>query len=269
MEASAFAKVPAPPRRPRRRALTDEVRELIAHEFILSGAVAAGDLLPSEKELSARYGVSRVTLRQSMRSLQDAGLIAVRHGVGSVVLERSRAVTHGLDSLSSLETFAREAGQTIGTDQLEIEELRADERLASILNISEGHGVLAVRRVKTLDGKPVGWIADYVPEGVLPFDVVRREFDGSILDVLLAHEDLGVEYEDTNITPVSLPRDVARRLGAKPGLAAMYMDGVTWTDRGTVAEFAETWLLPEHFCFSVRRRRSLSPGAGGARQPAG
>jgi DNA-binding GntR family transcriptional regulator len=115
----------------------------------------------------------------------------------------------------------------------------------------------------------VGWIADYVPDGVLPFDVVRREFDGSILDVLLSHEDIGVEYEDTNITPVNLPRDVARRLGVKPGLAAMYMDGVTWTDRGTVAEFAETWLLPEHFCFSVRRRRSLSPGTGGAPHPAG
>jgi DNA-binding GntR family transcriptional regulator len=269
MEASAFANVPAPTRRPRRRALTDEVRELIAHEFILSGAVAPGDLLPSEKELSARYGVSRVTLRQSMRSLQDAGLIAVRHGVGSVVLERSRAVTHGLDSLSSLETFAREAGQTIGTDQLEIEELRADAELAARLNVAEGHAVLAVRRVKTLDGQPVGWIADYVPAGVLPFDVVRREFDGSILDVLLAHDDIGVEYEDTNITPVNLPRDVARRLGVKAGVAAMYMDGVTWTDRGTVAEFAETWLLPEHFCFSVRRRRSLSPGTGGAPHPAG
>ena len=269
MEAAATASVPALTRRPRRRPLTDEVRELIAQEFVLSGAVAAGELLPSEKELSARYGVSRVTLRQSMRSLQDAGLIAVRHGVGSVVLERSRAVTHGLDSLSSLETFAREAGQTIGTDQLEIEELRADERLAARLNVAEGDAVLVVRRVKTLDGTPVGWIADYVPEGVLPFDVVRREFDGSILDVLLAHEELGVEYEDVNITPVNLPRDIARRLGVKAGGPAMYMDGITWTDRGTVAEFAETWLLPEHFCFSVRRRRSLSPGAGGAVHTAG
>jgi GntR family transcriptional regulator len=269
MEASAFANLPAPARRPRRRALTDEVRELITHEFILSGAVAPGALLPSEKDLSARYGVSRVTLRQSMRSLQDAGLIAVRHGVGSVVLERSRAVTHGLDSLSSLETFAREAGQTIGTDQLEIEEIRADERLAARLNVAEGHPIIAVRRVKTLDGEAVGWIADYVPEGVLPFDVVRREFDGSILDVLLAHEDLGVEYEDTNITPVNLPRDVARRLGVKAGVAAMYMDGVTWTDRGTVVEFAETWLLPEHFCFSVRRRRSLNAGPGGVPHLAG
>lgn len=268
MEASAVV-APSPVRRPRRRALTDEVRELIVEEFILNDAVAPGEFLPSEKELSARYSVSRVTLRQSMRSLQEAGLIAVRHGVGSVVLARSRALTHGLDSLSSLETFARESGQEIGTDQLEVEEIRADKALAARLHVAPGHPVLAVRRVKTLDGKPVGWIADYVPERVLPFDVVRAEFDGSILDVLLAHDDVGVEYEDLNIQPVNLARDIARRLGVKPGVAAMYMEGVSWTVRGSVAEFAETWLLSEHFCFSVRRRRSLSPASGGALHAAG
>jgi DNA-binding GntR family transcriptional regulator len=260
---AAGALASPPPRRPRRRALTDEVRELIAEELILSDVVAPGELLPSEKELSARYGVSRVTLRQSMRSLQEAGLIAIRHGVGSVVLARSRALTHGLDSLSSLETYARDSGQEIGTDQLEMEELRADASLAGRLRVAPGHRVLAVRRVKTLDGEPVGWIADYVPEGVVSFDVVRAEFDGSILDVLLAHDEIGVEYEDTSIEPVNLPAAVARRLRVKPGVAAMHMDGVTFTAQGTVAEVAETWLLPEHFCFSVRRRRLHPGGAPG------
>jgi len=256
MEAHAAAAVSlASVSRVRRRSLTDEVRERIAQDFILNDAVQPGQLLPSETELSARYGVSRVTLRAGLRSLQEAGLIAVRHGVGSVVLARSRSLTHGLDSLASLESFATQAGQKIGTDQLEWEERLADRNLADRLQVREGHRVLAVRRVKTLGGERVGWIADYVPEGILPFDVVRDEFAGSILDVLLAHEEVGVEYEDTNIQPVNLPRDIARRLAVNGGVAAMYMDGVTWTARGLVAEFAQTWLLPEHFSFSIRRRR--------------
>jgi DNA-binding GntR family transcriptional regulator len=238
----------------RRRSLTDEVRERIAQDFILNDAVPPGELLPSETELSGRYGVSRVTLRAGLRSLQEAGLIAVRHGVGSVVLERSRALTQGLDLLASLETFAKDSGQEIGTDQLEWEESPADRELARRLRVRHGHPVISVRRVKTLGGVPAAWIADHVPEGVLPFDVIRAEFRGSILDVLLAHDEIGVEYEDTNIQSVNLPRDIARKLRAEEGVAATYMDGVTWTARGTVAEYEESWLLPEHFCFSIRRR---------------
>jgi len=98
-----------------------------------------------------------------------------------------------------------------------------------------------------------------VPDGVLPFEVIRQEFGGSILDVLLAHEEVGVEYEDSNIQPVNLPREIATRLEVEEGLAAMYVDGLTFTARGSVVEYAESWLLPEHFCFSIRRRRQVGP----------
>jgi DNA-binding FadR family transcriptional regulator len=57
-----------PQKRARRRALVDEVRDLIAADFIFNGAVTAGQPLPSEAQLADRYGVSRVTLRAGMRS---------------------------------------------------------------------------------------------------------------------------------------------------------------------------------------------------------
>jgi len=96
-----------------RRALADEASDLIAREYIFSDVVAAGELLPSEAKLAERYGVSRVTTRASLRTLREAGLISIRHGVGSVVLPRSDVLRYGLDRLSSFETFAREAGRDI------------------------------------------------------------------------------------------------------------------------------------------------------------
>jgi DNA-binding GntR family transcriptional regulator len=244
-----------PPERIRRRALADEVRERIAHDFILSDAVAAGELLPSEKELSERYGVSRVTLRAGLRSLHDAGLIAIRHGVGSLVLPRSRALTHGLDSLASLETYAKQAGEEIGTSDVEWDERPAGPELAARLQVAPERRVLTVSRVKTLAGVRVAWVVDHLLEGIVAFEVVRREFAGSVLDVLLDHAEVAVAYEDASVRPENLSRGLARRLGVRAGAAAMHMEGVTYGADGAPVELAEAWLLPEHFTFSVRRRR--------------
>jgi DNA-binding GntR family transcriptional regulator len=233
------------------------VRDSIAREYILNDSVPPGSLLPSEKDLSERYGVSRITVRAGLRSLQEAGLVSIRHGVGSRVLPRSHAMTHGLDRLSSLETFAVEAGQLVETTQLEWEEVQAREDLAQRFAVPVGHPLLAIRRVKVIGGSAVGWMLDYIPEGVLPFDVVRQQFEGSILDVLLSHPEAGIEYADAEIKPISLPADIARRLDVKRGSAALFVEAVASTADGHPVELAQAWLLPEHFRFSVRRRRPI------------
>lgn len=241
--------------RPRRRGLVDEVRDLIGEDFIFNGAAGAGELLPSEKELAQRYGVSRVTLRASMRSLQEAGLVSSRHGVGWVVVAEPHRLMQGLDRLSSLETFAYEAHTTLSTEQLTWEEVLADEPLARTLEVPLDHPILAVRRLKVLNGEAVAWLVDFVPDGMLPFATLRQEFAGSVLDVLLAHPEVGLEYAETEIRPVNLAAAEASILGVKTGTAALFTDSIPRTAQGSAVEWAQGWLLPTHLRFRVRRRR--------------
>jgi GntR family transcriptional regulator, transcriptional repressor for pyruvate dehydrogenase complex len=49
---------------------------------ILAGKLKPGDILPPEKELVEQFGVSKQTLRESLRALEHMGLIDVRKGVG-------------------------------------------------------------------------------------------------------------------------------------------------------------------------------------------
>lgn len=240
-----------------RRQLADEISDIIARELILSGETAPGELLKSEKDLAALYGVSRPTIRESLLLLQQAGLLSIRHGVGSVVLSRPRVVTHGLDRLCSIETYAREAGKSVETFDLEWEDLEADEYLAAKLDVAVGHRVLRTARVKSYDGVRVGWLLDYIPEGFLSFDAFKHEFVGSALDVLLSHSEVGSEYADVDISAVNLPRDIAARLEVKPNTAAIVLDGVLWTIGGQAVNWARAYYLPEYFHFSVRRRRPL------------
>jgi DNA-binding GntR family transcriptional regulator len=103
----------------------------------------------------------------------------------------------------------------------------------------------------------VAWFVDSVPDGVLSFKALREEFTGSVLDVLMAHDELGVAYEDANLEPVNLPTAIARRLGVRRNTGALFVDAVTWSIDGTALEWARFWLLPEHFRFSVRRRKGI------------
>lgn len=237
-----------------RRPLSDEIRDAITAELILSGAVPAGRHLPTEAELCKRYRVSRVTVRAALRSLQEAGYISIRHGRGSSVLPRPSAIRSGIDQLCSLETFAAEQGSKVETADLEIEEVSLDPRAADILAVPAGSRALVIGRVKLHDGVRVGWLVDYVIEGVLPFAAIIDEFDGSVLDVLLHHEEAQVEYSDCDIVPLTLDAELARRLAVRRGSAALFLNQLTRTRSGRIVNWSQAWLLPEHFRFFVRRR---------------
>ncbi len=56
-------------------------------QLLIEGTWRSGDKLPSENELSATFGVSRMTIRQAMQKLKALGLIETRTGSGSYVRE--------------------------------------------------------------------------------------------------------------------------------------------------------------------------------------
>lgn len=70
-----------------RRSLAHEAAEQL-RRLVQDGTLKPGDKLPSERELSARLGVSRPTLREAVRAMVIIGMLETRHGAGTFV-------THG------------------------------------------------------------------------------------------------------------------------------------------------------------------------------
>ena len=238
-----------------RRPLVDEVRDAITTELILSKAVLPGQRLPTEAELCERYGVSRITVRSALRSLREAGFITVRQGFGSTVAPRLDIITSGIDQLCSFETFAAQQGHQVTSAELEIEEVSLDESEAEHFDLPPGSRALVIRRTKLYAGVTVGWIVDYVPAGVIDFQTLTGEFAGSVLDVLLDHPEIGVDYSDCDLVPVSLSGALAAKLKVRRGTPALQFDEITWSASGRAVNWSQAWLLAEHFKFQIRRRR--------------
>ncbi|WP_434995512.1 FadR/GntR family transcriptional regulator [Arthrobacter sp. Ld5] len=61
--------------------------------YIESAKLRPGDLLPSERDLAERLGVSRATLAQALVALEVLGVIDVHHGTGAVLRHRASVAT--------------------------------------------------------------------------------------------------------------------------------------------------------------------------------
>lgn len=83
------------------REKTRQVSEIVADDiirYIKEHGLKRGDRLPTEPEMMERYGVSRTALREAIKVLSSSGVLEVRHGHGTFVLEtQSLIVTPPLD----------------------------------------------------------------------------------------------------------------------------------------------------------------------------
>jgi GntR family transcriptional regulator len=147
------------------RQIADQLREAID-----KGKFAEGDKLPSETELVEHYGVSRMTVRNSLGVLQGEGLVVSEHGKGVFVRPRPPvrrlasdrfARRHREQGKSAFTVEAEAAGSHPTVDSLEIKEERPSQDIAT--RLGGPRRVLARRRRYLLDGRPVEFATSYLP----------------------------------------------------------------------------------------------------------
>ena len=142
---------------------------------ILGGQLGAGERLLGERELAAKYGTNRNTLREAVRKLEQARLVSVRHGRGVTVADFRRTGTPEL-----LAPYLR-----AGPDMSEVAEIIGDVLEPRIL-LLEYAARLAVRRAEPADIDRLSDIGDLLIKAFEAGDaaVVARGFQ-RWLDVLV------------------------------------------------------------------------------------
>ncbi|KFF60282.1 GntR family transcriptional regulator [Cryobacterium sp. MLB-32] len=109
------------------------VAQLLA--YIESARLGPGDLLPAERDLAERLGVSRATLAQALVALEVLGVIDVQHGTGAVLVYRPSIATviKGLQEHRNRLPEIVEARSTLEVKLAELAaERRTDDDLAAI-----------------------------------------------------------------------------------------------------------------------------------------
>src|SRR5215475_6532589 len=124
-----------------RKTLT-EIAQQELRQAITGGTFRPGSQLPTEAELCEMLGVSRTVVREALRVLEDDGLVARRHGVGTFV--RNHPILKNLNFNFGITEMIDSAGLKPGTSHLAIQKEAADQEKAEQLRVSPGTSLITV-----------------------------------------------------------------------------------------------------------------------------
>jgi GntR family transcriptional regulator len=188
-------------------------------QSIVDGDLEPGDRLPPERALAAEHGVSRMTVRQALQSLEARGLLrrAIGRNGGSFVAQPK--VERDLGTFSGLSEQLARQGVVAG---------------ARVLSAGEVDGAVEIVRVRLADGEPFA-----VERSSFPADrfrgLLQCDLTGSLYELL---GDAAPVRAVERIEPVLADADDAAALGLRVGAPLMLVDRVAYDDAGLVVETA-------------------------------
>ena len=239
---------------PKRRTLTDATVIAIS-DAIKKNQFPAGSQLPSEFELIQMLGVSRTTLREALRTLEEQGAIHRRRGLGTFVSARS-IIVKDLSINFGITEMITQAGFTPKTIECEVKEGEAHGEVAKSLELEEGTPVCIVRRLRLADNTPIVWTEDIVPAAVLG-GKIPTESDlkaQSFYDYLERNHNIRI-YEGTAVLrPIAAPKEVAAKLQIDRNDILLLISQTDYAENQRPIIYSEEYHLSDKITFLIHRK---------------
>ncbi len=232
--------------------LYTQVREALRAQ-ILDGSLRAHDRLPSESALTARFAVSRVTVRQALNDLSKEGLIFKIAGKGSFV-SKPRPVQN-LARLQGLGEAMSHLGYETTNQLLGLRTLAASPEISAQLRCGLGDSVTEIGRLRCLDREPVSLERTYVladlGNRLAGEDLVTRDLYHIIENdygIPLGHADLSIEA-------LAASPEHARLLRVPADAPVLHLKRLTCSAKGAPVEFSYVFYRGDSFSYRVRVER--------------
>ena len=220
---------------------------------IEDGIFKEKEKLPSEFELAKSLGVSRATLREALRLLEEENVIVRRHGVGTFVNSKP-VFTSGIEHLSSVSSMIRDAGMEPGTIYLSSMQSLSSEEDIKRFQFDEEQSIISMERVRTANGEPVVYCVDKVPKKYLPNDFLVRG-EGSIFTALEESGNIRVSHAVTFIDPVGYHEIASPTLNCEPETSLLVLKQLHYDEDDRLVLYSKNYFRADKFSFHVVRKR--------------
>ncbi|HHY47765.1 MAG TPA: GntR family transcriptional regulator [Firmicutes bacterium] len=227
-------------------------------ELISKGEDLVGRTLPPENVIASQLGVSRTTVREALRMLEEEGIVARKQGLGTFILQGGSFIESGLEELRSITEIIRKLGMKAGTEGIRVGEQPAGSEVARKLQVAEGEEVITIERVRTADGERVVYSYDVIPRRFLSGRDITLEIpklEAGLFTFLESECRLKITHAVSYISATTADDNIVSRLHARPGEPLLVLDQVHFGMNRQPVLYSKDYFRTEKFTFYVIRRR--------------
>ncbi len=219
---------------------------------IEQGVYKEKEKLPSEFDLAKQLGVSRATLREALRILEEENVIIRRHGVGTFVNSKP-LFTSGIEQLNSVTDMIKQVGMKPGTIFLKSTKQEPTEEDIRRFSCSTTEEMVVMERVRTANGEPVVYCIDKVPAYILPETFSHKE--ESIFHILDEEANRKITYAVAQIVPLGYHEKISPILECDPETALLVLKQMHYDEQDEPVLLSVNYFKADKFHFHVLRKR--------------
>lgn len=213
-------------------ALYVQVRETLRDQ-IRTGVLKAGQKLPSEEDLAAQFGVSRMTLRKGISDLVDLGMLYRRRGVGTIVTQFHVERDH--NRLTDFYETARAEGFKAEVILLNKEVVSAKLAIAEALGLHESEPIIRIETLRLANDVPVTVYDEYVSYKLYP-DLLTVDLHSRAAWEILEENGFAIKFAVQRIEARPADADIASLLNVEEDAPILFKHRVIYIEDGTPIE---------------------------------
>ena len=194
---------------------------------IINGTVPYGVQLPTEKELSMEFGVSRITVKRSLDELAREGLVERHRGRGTHVIfqfEQAPIQAPMVGMLQEIESIGKNSTARV----LDCELLHPPQRIRERLGLGKADKTLYLARVREREGVPFGYYESWTTGVEMPRDL--NVFTHTPRMSYFREEGLKVSFLQQVLSAEGANSEVAAALEIEPDTAVLTLTRVAFKD---------------------------------------
>jgi GntR family transcriptional regulator len=228
--------------------LEEEIKSLIEN-----GELLPGDMIPSERELSEKYEISRMTVRQAINNLVNDGFLIRKQGVGTFVSKQK--LEQKLKGLTSFSEDMRSKGMAPSTEVLDFQIVESNKGISEQLALPEKSPVYEVKRIRLADGIPMALEISYLSAERIP-GLTAEVVKGSLYEYVENHLNLKIGWAN-QVLEASIARQMESKiLNIQEGAPVLLIKRHTFLKNGQPLEVVKSVYPGDRYKFVIDMQRN-------------
>src|SRR6478672_4541415 len=206
------------------------------HVLDLIEQLGVGTAIPSERQLSADLGVSRLTLRAALDDLAREGHLVRRRGSGTYV--QHPKISQEL-TMTSFSEDMRRRGMVPGSRTLSLATELAGARLGRLLRVSPSEEILVIKRLRLADGETMAIETLHLPSSLVP-GLEPQDLAGSFYELVRDRFGIVIVSGTQAIEPTVTDEEESKALGVPLHSPAFLFERTSRDEAGRTVEFVHS-----------------------------